>query len=1011
MFEAEILMSPKYNLFRNGALIIQFVQHAVLGAYGLTSIHCWLLRNNAFQLCIASGVPFEPLMDFPFSDGRISGRQFLSLLLGKIFYEGDKQLNKKELNGIFASKIRWSGNGVELLSSWCRLFELFAHNQGTSLSWHDCHVEKTPEIWQELYQMEAKVNHIQLLNTSHTSKVLSNKVQERIAELLEQGRDIVSKFVRIQLNSRRQIPLVDITESGAKGDSSHVIQNGGVLGPQFDHKGKQLKCMTPHVPGKNRNPAEQMGFISTCYAGGLGALACYLANIASREALVDSILMIKRSGYLFRRLCKALEDCVISFDNSVRTETGALILSSFGFDTTHLRLVKVRSIEMSPSEIQTHFYYPHGALAQREVESLLLIRARVLCSKSLHRQVALPIDWNMLKHVVKTGSMEKEENIDLGPLADLIRVTVTRAWCRMVQEFFFPPNDLIQLSWQENMSAVNLIDYVKVKTVQDLSDIVAFALEQLLSGLSETGTPIGPIVAEDFCAPVSQMSLKSFHHAGEASQLAGGLDRIEEILTLVSMIATPSMRLYPKREDFDATTLIQIRLIDLVQGWLDHPLDEKGDDAQWFKSSSSVCCCCFHLKKDIMIQREVGPSALKTFLLDELKEAGLDIKQDVTTILSTSKMEDSLWWVCLYMSYDNASLFVDKKKRTSVYVNQGSQLAAKIYYKMISSNRLLAGVPNILDFYEIIESVNTANVDGIFQKKKYRVIVTRGTNFYAFNSTDSKWSHEFYTHLNKSNDIVGEVYNTYGIDAACKTIEDELVHVMLTSAASVSRAHIRLIAAFMCVTGTPRPITFSGLTAAGANKLKMCAYERVLKGFIEVGVDAHENNLNATAPSIMGGKRFSVGTGSVHLRFNKEQEPLVEQPPIQAISEFPKPPLEHVQNIEISLSNAIQDHIRRGGQEEFPRVLPPLTPVHPSKRIIIPKKKETQTKKVPKVEKTKKRPLEVNSAPRRKWKNQITRERRKQTKKKSQKIQEDVENPTWHYEPVFVPAKSPPRLE
>lgn len=816
--EAMILMAAGENMYRNGGLIIQLVQHAALGVFMLTKDTCMLTKEFAFQLCMVSG-----LGDYIYSrlDGAqfpLSGREFLSRLLGKMFYDGKRQLKKSDANFVLGNVIRWFGEGVEILSGYCRMFETFAQLSGTTLSFHDCYVEKPAWLLEELATIQSKVQRIEDEQKGIDEKdfVLSNKVEEHIKTLLDKGRDLIGNYVRGQLQERPYHPLLDITESGAKGDMSHVIQNTGILGQQLKHSCGRLSVMTPHV---TKDMASSRGFITRCFAEGLTSLDFYRHTVAARQGLVDTAVMIKRTGYLFRRMCKALEDCVVVTDNSARTQSGLMVLSSFGFDTTYLKVVQVSVVDMSVDAVQSRFFFPYGQLAQREVDALLFIRSRVLYSKHVHRYVALPIQWDMLKYVLIEQESKQQSDIQMELFADLVRMTVTKAWCRMVMEFHLPSIDLIRLSYQENMSVYNLVHVFGMRSIDQLTRVVRHVIRELTTNLTQHGTPIGPLVSEDFCAPVSQMSLKSFHHAGEASELSGGLDRIEEVLTLASKIATPSMRLYPIQQDFDATTLIQLRLIDISRGWLNHAFDENVMQIQM----DDTVVCCILLKKDLLIEREISPETVCEFVRNHPQ-------MDVTAQITYSDILADIWWVCIQLNAKSKFLCYDKKRVLKNLPH--ATLAANAYYKLTlgDSGRLLAGVRHITDFYETTEKVNSISPAGEFTKTKRKVIVTRGTNMFEISRTDDPHilhHKNFVTHLTKSNDIINEIYYLYGIDAACKAIEDELVQVMLANAASVSRVHVRLIAAFMCVTGVPRALTFAGMSAACANKLKLCTHERL----------------------------------------------------------------------------------------------------------------------------------------------------------------------------------------
>ncbi len=999
MAEAEsVLMEVGRNLFRNGKLIVKLIQHACKGCYTLTKPGYFITRDYAYQLVMISNLGdyiFDRLNNVIFP---ISGQDFLSRLIGKVFYPGGKQLKKKDINYILGNLIQWYDNGVDILSGFCRLFETHAANITTSLSYHDVFVKKPKFLTDEINIIKNQIIEIEneqkiLSGTEYPGdQVLFGKVENYVSKLLDQIRDKIGSYVRGELLERNDNPLLILTESGAKGTPAAIISTVGILGQQKNRQGKRLKCLTPH----EADTLTSHGFVNRCLTEGLRALEMYYHAAAARDGLVDGAVLIKRIGYLFRRLYKALEDCFISFNNSVRTHTGLMVIASFGFDTTYLNQVYVKSIDINDFEtMKQHFYYPYGKLAGRELESILHVKNCILKSKKkVHRSCALPIQWNMLPEVIRECSddqycLTKQES-DLNDFADLVRLTINDCWKRMVIEDYLPSYNLLLLSFRENLCAKHIIEVLKVRRTSQLVYLMQHVARCLVKNLSELGTPIGPNVAQDFSAPLEQDSLKSFHRGGKESALNGGLDRIEEILTLPSEIRTPSMRLYPINQDiFDPLFLVQVRLSDITSGWVDHIfhdssteqqispeiIREEIDENNVVKFVYNITCC-FLLKKHIMIEHQIPPRKVMEFML---RHPELNTEDIISC--DCAKLDDEIWWVCIQIASNSTFLTTDKKskktkgnvplakiiqvkkkrktnkkpkkpkktpiKKKNDYIPLPMTLAANIYYKFTirDSNRLLAGVKNVIDFFETQEIVNIVDEDkktGIltFRKEKRNVIVTRGSNLYEISVN---YHSLFLTNLSQSNDLVNEIYELYGIDAACKAIEDELCRIMLTNDASVARSHIHVIASFMCLSGRPMAMTYAGMMASGANKFKLCAYEKPLSGFFDVGTSGHENNLTGLSECVMVGKPFCVGTGSVHLIASNDEVIEVEKNlvvPVHTIKNIPKSQKDQL--LTISFKPSTMDYIQKGGYSQpFAEILStPLvsakkqTPARSNKNLI-----------------------------------------------------------------------------
>jgi hypothetical protein len=112
-----------------------------------------------------------------------------------------------------------------------------------------------------------------------------------------------------------------------------------------------------------------------------------------------------------------------------------------------------------------------------------------------------------------------------------------------------------------------------------------------------------------------------------------------------------------------------------------------------------------------------------------------------------------------------------------------------------------------------------------------------------------------------SNDI-HQVFAEFGIAAAQKAIEENLIEAIQNSEKQVALQHIRLIAATMCHCGYPAPLTFSGMTSKDtATWFKRATFERCLDSFFGAAVAAREDKLGGVSEAVVVGAQISIGTG------------------------------------------------------------------------------------------------------------------------------------------------------
>jgi len=87
----------------------------------------------------------------------------------------------------------------------------------------------------------------------------------------------------------------------------------------------------PHFPKKSREPPSK-GFVRNSFFTGLSATEFLFHAISGREGLVDTAVKTAETGYMQRRLMKALEDLTTQYDLSVRNGTGGVVQFCFGDD-------------------------------------------------------------------------------------------------------------------------------------------------------------------------------------------------------------------------------------------------------------------------------------------------------------------------------------------------------------------------------------------------------------------------------------------------------------------------------------------------------------------------------------------------------------------------------------------------------------------------------------------------------------------------------------------------------
>jgi len=126
-----------------------------------------------------------------------------------------------------------------------------------------------------------------------------------------------------------------MVEAGSKGSDMNISQIMACVGQQnvegkripFGFNGRTL----PHFT-KGDYGMESKGFVENSYLTGLTPSEFYFHAMGGREGLIDTAVKTASTGYISRRLIKALEDVMVKYDGTVRTSKEVIIQFLYGED-------------------------------------------------------------------------------------------------------------------------------------------------------------------------------------------------------------------------------------------------------------------------------------------------------------------------------------------------------------------------------------------------------------------------------------------------------------------------------------------------------------------------------------------------------------------------------------------------------------------------------------------------------------------------------------------------------
>jgi DNA-directed RNA polymerase II subunit RPB1 len=83
---------------------------------------------------------------------------------------------------------------------------------------------------------------------------------------------------------------------------------------------------------KDDNGPDSRGFVENSYLAGLTPAEFFFHAMGGREGLIDTAVKTAETGYIQRRLIKAMESVMINYDGTVRNAVGHLVQLRYGED-------------------------------------------------------------------------------------------------------------------------------------------------------------------------------------------------------------------------------------------------------------------------------------------------------------------------------------------------------------------------------------------------------------------------------------------------------------------------------------------------------------------------------------------------------------------------------------------------------------------------------------------------------------------------------------------------------
>ena len=211
---------------------------------------------------------------------------------------------------------------------------------------------------------------------NNTGKTNEEEFETQVNNILNKATDESGKIGREKLSKTNG--FVTMVNSGSKGSDLNISFMISCLGQQ-NVDGKRIPYgfenrTLPHYNKYDDSPAAR-GFVESSYINGLTPQELFFHAMGGRVGLIDTAVKTSTTGYIQRRLIKGLEDLMVSYDMTVRTNKNKIVQFSYGED--NIDTIKVESqnmpiVEMGIQDIYSHFNIPEESSKVKTLSNIFL---------------------------------------------------------------------------------------------------------------------------------------------------------------------------------------------------------------------------------------------------------------------------------------------------------------------------------------------------------------------------------------------------------------------------------------------------------------------------------------------------------------------------------------------------------------------------------------------------------------------------------------------------------------
>ena len=788
---------------------------------------------------------------------------------------------------------------------------------------------------------------------NNTGKTNEEEFETQVNNILNQATSESGKVGLKSLSKNNR--FVTMVNAGSKGSDLNISFMISCLGQQ-NVDGKRIPYgfenrTLPHYTKFDDSPGAR-GFVESSYINGLSPQEVFFHAMGGRIGLIDTAVKTSSTGYIQRRLIKGLEDLMVSYDMTVRTNKNKIVQFAYGddnIDTVKVENQQMPIVTMSIQDIYSHYNMPDENGKNKTLSKIFLKNVMARYKKQMdemmkysnkYTEMMIKMRDEIIKNVFKNkgdtsvnspvgfqyiiNNVQGQTNISSSSLVDITPVEVYELieanYANLEKIHYAPPTMLFKTLYYYYLSPKELLVVKRFNknALMLLLDTITISYKR---AIVTPGEMVGMISGQSIGEVSTQMTLNTFHFAGVASKsnVTRGVPRIEEILSLSSEPKNPSLTVFLKQEDETNKERAQsimymlehTRLEEIVKSIeicfdpddLNTLIGEDRNTIEQYRYFENMVNECAEAsltdeneKSKWILRMEMDPEVMleKNITMDDVNfTLNSAYGEDINCIYSDYNADKLIFRIRMNEVIKNGANKSMKKKANPL--DQSDQIyVLKNFQEQILQNTVLRGIKGINKVIMRKIKDNVVESNGVYKKQDIWVLDTVGTNLLDILSIDYIDSNRTF-----SNDIV-EIYNVLGIEAARQSIYNELVDVIEFDGTYINYHNFSVLIDRMTFTHKMISIFRHGINNDNIGPIAKASFEETPEMFLKAARHGDLDTLRGVSANIMCGQEGFFGTSCFQVVLDIE-----EMQKLNEVSEYKE--LDNNDEIDKFFNNAFEN--------------------------------------------------------------------------------------------------------